>query len=1100
MSRTRLYPFKWLPVIFMIVLFHLQVFSQGPEKIKFEHITVDDGLSENAVTLTMQDSSGYIWIATHDGLNKFDGYDFTVYRNVPGDKTSLSDNAVGALCEDAQGNIWIGTIGSGLNRLNPFAGTFTRYVHDQSDPQSLGNDVILRLFADGKNRIWIGAGGGIDRFDPQSGGFIHVFQKHGTLFEDPSGKIWLALACGDLYFFDEATQCFVHFPNSIPSKGNMDWGVGWHYLERSNVLLAVKENAIYRYDLASGEWLDSGKPVLLPPAVKTITWALESDLGGIWICTLGNGLFKIGSAETPVRHWIHDAGDPSSLSNNFIYHVFRDRSGIIWISTEGGGVNLIKNSKLKFPHYRHGFGNKNSISSNYVTSIFKDAKGILWLGTGGAGLNRIDEGEDRYSLYRHDARKLASSLSHDYITSITPDPDPDYLWIGTLNGLNRLHAATGAFTVYKHDEEVPHSLVHDEIGNTLRDSLGDLWVTANLYLDRLPAGKSEFVHYRHDPAVPGTISEGPGYPIFEDRNGVIWIGSWSGGLNRYNRARDDFSHFVHDDRDPHSLSHNRVWAIYEDRRGRMWIGTWGGGLNLFDRERSTFKRYDQRNGLASNVIYGILEDENGSLWMSTNRGLSRFDPETESFRNFDVDDGLQSNEFNTRAFFKDDAGWMYFGGINGYNAFSPAQIVENPHAPPLVITSFKIAGMGIRHEKPIQAMGEIALAHDQNFLSFSFASLDYNCPKKNRYRYILEGLEKDWNFVDARQRFADYKDLDPGRYVFRIWGSNNDGVWNDQGLAIRLSIAPPFWGTWWFRALTLMAFGYFSYLFIGFIRGHFRLIHFWKSKSIIGNYRIIERIASGGMGVVYKGVSLADKSQVVALKVLREEQAFSEAQRRRFINEGKIIDSLNHPHIVSIHERSCQGQDLFIAMEYLDGETLEDKIGRQGIMPVPEALGIMKQLAETIVALHGQGIIHRDLKPGNIKLVRQDGEENFVKLLDFGVSRTEGMTRFTKSGMIIGTVGFVPPEQISSAEFGFLGDIYSLGVIFYEMVTGNLPFVGETTLEVMKQILAEDPIPPQTMNPELGSNLSNLILDMMNKDPQQRPTAENLLLSLRDLP
>jgi ligand-binding sensor domain-containing protein/tRNA A-37 threonylcarbamoyl transferase component Bud32 len=1069
------------------------LFALQPSEVKFEHLTVNDGLSENAVTLVMQDRSGTIWIGTHDGLNKYDGYDFTIYRNIPGDKNSLSDNAIGALCEDAQGNIWIGTIGSGLNRFNPFAETCTRYVHDQSDPQSLGNDVVLRLFADGKGRIWISVGSGIDRFDPQSQGFIHVFPKAGTLFEDPSGKIWLAVACGDLYAYDEANKSFVHFVNPRPFKGNKDGGVGWHYLRRSNVLLAVKENAIFRYDLAGGKWLDGGEAVLLPPDVKTIAWAVESDSGGMWIGTHGHGLFEIGLPGVPVRHWLHSAGDPSSLSNNIIYHVFKDRSGIIWISTEGGGVDLIKNSKLKFPHYRHVVGNNGSISGNYVTSIFKDTLGILWLGTGGAGLNRIDEEENHYYLYKHDAGRPASSLSHDYITSITPDPDPEFLWIGTASGLNRLRKATGAFTVYMHDEKNPHSLVHDEIGNTFGDSRGDLWVTANVYLDRLPAGKREFIHYRHDPAVPGSISEGPGYPIYEDRDGVIWIGSWKGGLNRYNRAGDDFSHFAHDERDPQSLSHDRVWAILEDSHGRLWVGTWGGGLNLFDRKSGTFKRYDQRDGLASNVIYGILEDDEGSLWMSTNRGLSCFDPGTESFRNFDVDDGLQGNEFNTRAFFKDMAGRMYFGGINGYNAFHPAQIVSNPHVPPVVITSFRIADREIRYDKPIQTMGEIKLAHNQNFLSFVFAALDFNCPKKNRYRYILEGLEKNWNSVDARQRFADYKDLDPGRYVFRIRGSNNDGVWNEQGVAVRLSITPPFWGTWWFRALALMIFGYISYLFIAFIRGHFRLIHFWKSKSIIGKYRILEKIASGGMGIVYKGASLTDKSKVVALKALREEQALSEVQRRRFINEGRIVDSLNHPHIVRIHERACQGQDLFIVMEYLEGATLEDKIRRQGILPAPEALGIMKQLAETVAALHERGVIHRDLKPGNIMLTRRDGTDNFVKLLDFGVSRTEGMTRLTKSGMIIGTVGFVPPEQVSSAEFGFPGDIYSLGVIFYEMATGDLPFVGESTLEVMKQILNEEPIPPATVNPDLGKDLNDMILKMMGKNPARRPTAGELL-------
>lgn len=1078
----------------------LCLFGQVTADLRFEHLTVNDGLSENAVTQVMQDHTGVIWIGTHDGLNKYDGYDFTIYRNLPGDRNSLSDNAISALCVDSQGMIWVGTIGGGLNRFNPFSESCTRFVHDKNDSRSLGNDVIIGLLADGKDRIWIVMHDGIDRLDPQNEGFSHAFPSGGTLFEDPSGTIWLAVAGGGLYAYDEAAQCFVHSVDLGPGRRSKDSAVSWCYLERAQALLAFRGNAISRFDLAGGKWLEDGKTVLLPPDVKMISWALEFDSGAIWIGTYGNGLFEIGPANDPIRQWTHDACDASGLNNNFIYHIYKDRSEVIWISTEGGGVNLIKKHKLKFPHFRHVPGRANSISGNYVTSIYKDARGCLWLGTGGRGLNRLNEAKGENRIYRHDAGKPATTLSHDYITSITPDSDPDHLWIGTANGLNRLDVNDGTCAIFRHDTANPQTLIDDAISNTFLDSRGDLWVTASVSLDRLPAGRKEFIHYRHDPAVPGTISNGPGYPIFEDREGVIWIGSWSGGLNRYNRDRDDFSHFVHDESDPGSLSHNRVWAIHEDRRGRLWIGTWGGGLNLFDRKRGTFRRYYQADGLASNVIYGILEDEDGSLWMSTNMGLSRFDPQSERFENYDMDDGLQSNEFNTRAFFKDPWGTLYFGGINGYNAFSPGRIATNPHVPQLLITSFQIAGREMRYGRPLHDMKEIALAHDQNFLSFSFAALDFNCPKNNRYRYILEGLEKKWNAVDYRQRFVAYRDLDPGRYVFRVFGSNNDGLWNERGLAVRLSIAPPFWGTWWFRGLALAAFALLSYLVIGFIRSHFRLIQFWKGRNIIGGYRIIGQIARGGMGVVFKGVCLENKSRVVALKVLHEEQALNEAQRRRFINEGKIIDSLDHPHIVKIQERGCQGKDLFIAMEFLEGATLEERIRRHGILPAAEALDIMKQLGETVAALHGRGIIHRDLKPGNIMLVRADGRENFVKLLDFGVSRTEGMTRLTKSGMLVGTVGFVPPEQISSATFGFPGDIYSLGVIFYEMATGLPPFAGETPLEVMKQILAEEPIPPQTMNPDLGNGLNSLILKMMSKDPQRRPTAEDLLQCLRNLP
>lgn len=1090
----------------LALLFTLAAFASFAERmnpppaIRFDHLTVNDGLSENAVTQVMQDRSGYIWIGTHDGLNRFDGYDFTVFRSIPGDPNSLSDNAIGALCEDGEGMIWAGTLGGGLNRLNPRSETCTRYRHDPHDPRSLGSDDVRQLLADARGRMWIALPGSIDLFNPASGGFIRAHPQGGGLFQDPTGRIWLAVNGGEPHVFDEVSQRFVPACLAAPFRRGQVGNCGWHFAAHSSLLLAIHDNELRRYDLIRGEWLDGGRPIRLPPAIKTVNGALAADSRTLWIATLGDGIVEIDVRDRRVRRWLHADHDSSSLGNDRIYHLFQDRSGVVWISTEGGGVSLIKSSKLRFPHYRHLVGNRSTISSNYVTAICKDAAGSLWVGTGGAGLNRVDEERSEVIVYRRDPRKPNASLSHDYITSITADADPDHLWIGTANGLNRLDKATGEVFVHRHDPANSRSLARDDVVNTYRDSRGDLWVIANVFLDRLPAGRKEFSHYRHDPDVPGSISMGPGYPIYEDRQGVIWIGSWGGGLNRYNRERDDFSHFVHDERDPLSLSHDRVWAIHEDRAGRLWIGTWGGGLNLFDRKRGTCTRFDQRHGLASNVIYGILEDERGRLWMSTNRGLSCFDPRSRRFRNYDVDDGLQSNEFNTRSFFRDAAGRMYFGGINGYNAFFPGRIADNPHPPPLVITSLRVAGRLRRHDKPLTAMGEIALAPDQNTLSLTFSALDFHCPKKNRYRYILEGLEKKWNAVDSRRRFADYRDLDPGRYVFRVIGSNNDGVWNDKGLSIAVAIAPPFWETWWFRLLALVAFSILSYFAIGFIRRHFRLVNFWKKRSLIGNYRIIERIANGGMGVVYKGVSLSDKSKIVALKVLREEQALSKEQQRRFANEGSIIDGLDHPHIVKIHERGFQGKDLYIAMEFLNGVTLEERIRRQGILPAAEVLDIMRQLGETVAALHERGILHRDLKPGNIMLVRADGRENFVKLLDFGVSRTEGMTRLTQSGMLIGTVGYMSPEQLSEAESGFPGDIYSLGVIFYQITTGCLPFQGETSLEMMKRILAEEPVPPQDVNPDLGGELSGLVLSMLSKDPRRRPTAEDLLRRLRNLP
>lgn len=1061
---------------------------------RFDHVGVAEGLSESAVTAIIQDSRGFIWIGTHDGLNKYDGYTFTVYRNQPGNPDSLSDNAVGALCEDRDGALWVGTIGGGLNRFDPNREISCRRDLAGRKTAATGNEAISTILRDGQGRIWVGHGTGIDRCSPDQGHFDRVSTLVGRLFEDRSGTVWLIVGLNQLHRFDEHAGRFHPFPLRLPSSASDTRIDGLLYLEGSGTLLVITRTRIYAFSLARRRWLDEPNSFEIPSGIRLdgISGAVETESGDILIGAFGNGIIEVERKTRAVRQWTHDPSNPWSLSNNDVIQLMVDRSGVVWIGTEGGGVDLIKKDKYKFTHHRHRHGVPNSISGDYVTAIHRDAAGDLWVGTGGMGLNRINEAEGICTVYRHDPQRPETSLSHDYITSISRTDHPDQLWIGTRDGLNRLDIRTGVCRKFRHEASQPGSLRHNDIHNTFLDSRGDLWVIAYLFLHRLPRGRSEFIHYRHQPSDPASISDNPGYPIFEDSAGTIWIGSWSNGLNRYDRATGSFRHYTHGPGDPNSLSHNRVWAIHEDCRGRMWIGTYGGGLNLFDRKSGRFRRYLDTDGLASNVVYAILEDASGCLWMSTNNGLSRFNPDDETFRNYDVDDGLQSQEFNTRAFFKDDDGRMFFGGINGYNSFHPGTIPVNRHPPPVVITSIAVAGRRVTPTVSGSAGGSIALRYDENSVTFEFAALDYNCPAKNRYIFKLENLDADWNRVGADRRFADYRNIPPGEYIFRVRGSNHDGVWTETESGVTLRVSPPFWGTWWFRAAALIAFGFCFYAMITFMKRHFDLIKFWKTRNIIGDYLVIDKIGSGGMGAVYKGVSRKNRSRVVALKVLNDEYSMNEDQRRRFANEGTIIDSLDHPHIVKVYQRANQNNNLYIAMEYLDGRTLRDRLSHDGTPDLAEAGAIMGQLVDAIAAIHDKDVIHRDLKPENIMLVQQEGHANYVKILDFGLAIMKNATRLTRSGMFMGTVGYTPPEQVSGNGYNFSGDIYSLGVIFYELVTGEQPFFGETSLEIIKQILNEEPVEPVTFNPEIPAALNALILRMLSKDPGRRPTAADL--------
>ncbi|MEW6364636.1 MAG: two-component regulator propeller domain-containing protein [Acidobacteriota bacterium] len=1086
-------------VILVLPMFSAAAPGRPASGIQFEHLTVNEGLSESAVTTLIQDRQGFIWIGTHDGLNRFDGNTVIIFKNDPEDPNSLSDNTASAICEDEDGMLWIGTFGGGLNRFNPATGTSTRYRHDKERPGSLGGDRISGLLRDRRGRLWVSHDAGIDRYSDPENRFVRISSLIGWLIEDRSGSVWLLVRPDKLYRFDEDSGHFAPFPLPLPEKEHSAEILGLLYLSRSGTLLIMTHSRICRFNLVEGRLFDERDPIPVPPGIqlKMACSAVETQSGDILVGTFGDGLIEI-RGDNQIHRLVHDPSDSRSLCNDNIVHILEDRSGIIWISTEGGGVSLIKKDKTVFPHYRHVQGSTRSISGNYVTAIYKDAGGDLWIGTGGAGLNRIREADGTYTVFKHDPERPRTSLSNDTITSISSAAELGYLWIGTNDGLNKLHLETGTFTHFKHDPAKPGSLSDNQIFSAFLDSRGHLWVIAHVYLDRLPLGESEFVHYRHDPGVPESISEGPGYPIYEDRSGTIWIGSWYRGLNRYDHQSDTFQHFSHDAGKPGSLSHDRVWAIHEDRRGRIWIGTYGGGLNLFDRSSGGCKRYLEKDGLANNVIYGILEDEEGCLWMSTNNGLSCFNPDTETFRNFDVDNGLQSREFNTRAFFRDGTGKMYFGGINGYNAFYPGDVRTNRHRPPVVITSIIASGRRIV-PAAVPADGAITLGYDQNWITFEFAALDYNSPSKNRFAYRLESLDKDWNRVGADRRFADYRNIPPGDYTFRVRGSNNDGIWNEVGVSVPLRVLPPFWGTWWFRTVALIAFGLIFYFFVTFLKKHFYLIEFWKTRTIIGDYLVSEKIGSGGMGVVYKGTSRKDRSKVVALKVLSDEHFRNESLRRRFINEGSIVDSLDHPHIVKIYQRDCQGDNPYIAMEFLNGRTLQEKMDREGVLSLAETGDIMRQLVEVIAVIHGQGIVHRDLKPENIMLVQHDGRDNFVKMLDFGLAIMKNATRLTRSGMFMGTLAYTPPEQAAGGTQGTPGDIYSMGVILYEMVTGEKPFFGETSLEIIKQILNEDPVAPITFNPDIPGGLNDLIQRMLSKNPNDRPTADELRNTLPQL-
>ncbi|MEA3421570.1 MAG: histidine kinase dimerization/phosphoacceptor domain -containing protein, partial [Acidobacteriota bacterium] len=432
----------------------------------------------------------------------------------------------------------------------------------------------------------------------------------------------------------------------------------------------------------------------------------------------------------------------------------------------------------------------------------------------GGGLNKYDQVKDQFIHYRYNPKDPAS-LSNDRVFSIVKDSSGVF-WIGTYGGgLNRFDPKTGKFIHYRHSLTDPNSLSDDRIRVIYEGQPGVLWIgTDGGGINKFETGKGIFTRYRHDPSDPNSLSNDRTWSILKSDSGSLWIGTFGGGLNKFDPGKGQFFHYRFNPDDPNSLSNDYIMALYEDQSGILWIGSNGEGLIKFDPQREIFSNYTESEGSPS-AVYGILEDDEGNLWISSNNGLYKFNPQTEIFRNYDVNDGLQSNEFNGGSRYKSLEGELFFGGINGFNRFYPETIKDNPYIPSVVITNFRIFNKVVpiqegeyrksRLTKSITETDKIELSYRDNMLSFEFAALHYVFPDKNEYAYRMEGLHKDWIYTSAAKRFATYTNLNPGKYTFRVKASNNDGIWNEEGVLLRITIIPPFWQTWWFRGFAITA-------------------------------------------------------------------------------------------------------------------------------------------------------------------------------------------------------------------------------------------------------------------------------------------------------
>jgi ligand-binding sensor domain-containing protein/two-component sensor histidine kinase len=836
-----------------------------PDDYTIKQLTESDGLSQSTVFAMMQDTQGYLWFGTIEGLNRYDGYNFRIYANSPDDATSISDDFISTIFEDSENNIWVGTRNGYFNKFDRETETFKRFnVNDYFEMlEKPGKDYyeyplafsrshnysVTSITEDGDSFLWIGTwGNGLLRFDKKNETALHFYNLadfHLSLSNnrimdiliDREKTVWIATFGGglnrvisnpntdlsstelskySLLFFSYRNQKHDNYSLSddkvislFEDKDETIWigtyDGGLNKLDRKNRSLPPSNIKFLRY-VTLGNTDNS-------ICNNTVMDIAQDYDGYLWIGTFGGGIDRLDIEAESFRHYYNDTENLKPLPDNEILSLLVDKSGILWVGAHlGEGITKIQKNTAKFKYLISEPRNSQSLNDNIVWAIHKDNNNTLWVGTYRGGLNFIDQNNNKSIAYQYDIDD-PGSISDNHIRAIKED-NFNNLWIGTYNGgINRFKTQTAKFERFLNDPENPNSLSANQVQDIFIDSDTTIWVATfggglnklsfkTNSSDELP----EFTVYENDPSDSTTLTDNRVYVLYEDSKENFWVGTYGGGLNKFNRNTGRFISFKNNPDDPNSISNNKIISIYEDSQEILWIGTSGGGLNKFDLDTKKFTRYSSGKGLTSAVIYGILEDNSNHLWMSSDDGIFRLEPGEEKFTYFGLEDGLQSLEFSGGAYFKDKTEKMYFGGINGLIYFYPDSIRTNLFVPSIVITSINIFTNRIRGETK-----EIILSFDQNFISFEFSALDYTNPKENQYAFMLEGLDDSWKYVDAEHRIANYINLPAGEYSFHVKGTNSDGLWNKSGTSIKLIITPPFWLTWWFITLMTLLLGMILY-------------------------------------------------------------------------------------------------------------------------------------------------------------------------------------------------------------------------------------------------------------------------------------------------
>jgi len=814
----------------------------APLSLRFDHLGVEDGLSQETATRILQDRHGYLWIGTQAGLNRYDGYRITTFKNNPSDPGSLADNYVQALYEDAHGQLWVGTKG-GLDRFDRATRNF---IHQATASANLS---VTGIISDGKDGLWLTTSAGLQHFDIATGtmrALRHVPGDAGTppddrvnaVVRDSRGNLWVGTASG-LALLPAGASKFRHLtPQAVATPSN-----------NITVLDLGPDGRIWAAGLTGLQtWrLDGDTPVQLPLdgaeifATRRVSAMLHDDQGHQWVGLRDGGLLRRdpepgeqGKQGGSVKyHYYHASSfDKNGISDNQISALYQDRTGTLWVGNWFSGLNRVDMLSGGFERYTENAGVLNAISNNQVRAIASAGGDKLWLATGN-GLTRLDPARGTSEIWHTDTENPSSVPSNHLLTLATDQQDR--LWVGSEAGVAWRDPASGRYTRLTLDAD----LTSRSVQRILVDRAGLIWIGSRAGLHRVDPHTLAVTTYRYAAGNPDRI-DGRIRAMLEDHAGVLWVGT-ENGLERFDRQTGKFRHYRHQPRQPGSLCHQRVHSLYEDAGGSLWVGT-GAGLCKAEPApdgQLRFRYYPVREGRSSDPVGAILGDPKGRLWISSTSGIDMFDPVTGVFKQYTAKDGLLDGSYFVGSGYQAPDGTMYFGGITGMTAFHPLRIHDNPMPPQVAITDFSIFNQSILTaimredvlpKGPLDAAKAVTLGPRDAMFSIEFAAMHFADPQRNSYAYQLEGFDPQWVYTDSSRRLATYTNLDPGRYVFRVRAANKNGVWTSEPVALEVVIMPPFWKQWWFRLLVLvLAVG------LGYLLFRLRIRRLVRQKQVLEN-------------------------------------------------------------------------------------------------------------------------------------------------------------------------------------------------------------------------------------------------------------------------